>query len=75
MNALTIKTQAGITPALAGEASNETRDLTSLEVDQVAGGGPTLVAITGILLLGIVLLDFGEDIKKASDKFAEWIRD
>ena len=74
MNALTTHNQAGITPALAGETSNEVRDLTSLEVDEVSGAGPTLFAIGGILFLGMICLDYGEELTEASEKLAEWIR-
>ena len=74
MNALTIQSRAGINQGLAGDASNETRALTSWEVDEVAGGGPTLFAITGIFFLGMICLDYGEELTAASEKLAEWIR-
>ena len=74
MNTLTTPSGAGITPRLAGAASNEVRALTLREVDEVSGGGPTLIAITGILLAGMICLDYGDELAEASEKLAEWIR-
>ena len=74
MNALTIQSRTAFTQASAGGASNEMRDLTSREVDEVAGSGPTLTAITGIFLLGIICMDYGQEISDASVRLAEWLR-
>ena len=74
MNALTIQSGAGVTPASATGAPNEMRALTSWEVDEVSGGGHMLFAITGIVLVGLVCMDFGEELTEASEKLAEWIR-
>ena len=74
MNALTTQNGTGITATLAEKASNEVRALTLCEVDEVSGGGHMLFAITGILLVGMVCLDYGEELTAASEKLAEWIR-
>ena len=74
MNALMTQNQANTHPALAGRVSNEVRALTSREVDEVAGGGSFLFAVGGILVIGTICLDFGEELTEASEKLAEWIR-
>ena len=74
MRTLATQSGAAITSALAEEASNETRTLSSLEVDEVAGGGQFLFAVGGVLLIGLICLDFGEELSEASEKLAEWIR-
>ena len=73
MNALATQSHASITPALGGDASNEMRALTSWEVDEVSGGN-LLFMIGGILFIGIICKDYGEEIDEASQKLAEWIR-
>ena len=75
MNALAIQSKAGITSAFAGEEGlNEVRALTSCEVDEVAGGGPTLFAIGGILLTGLICMDYGQQISDVSVKLSNWIK-
>ena len=74
MNALTTQSRSGITPALAGEALNEVRALSSCELDEVSGGGQLLFTIGGILFVGMVCLDYGEELADASEKLAGWIR-
>ena len=73
MNTLTTQIQAGITPTLAGEASNEVRALTSLEINEVSGSN-MLFTIGGLFFLGMICMDYGEEISDASEKLAEWIR-
>ena len=74
MNTLTTQSGAEFTSALSGEAPNEARALASWEVDEVSGGGQLLFAIGGVLLVGLICLDYGEELSAASVKLAEWIR-
>ena len=74
MYALATQSGAGITSELVGDTSNETRALTSWEVDEVSGG-QLLFAIGGVLFIGLVCLDYGEYIIEGSEKLAEWIKD
>ena len=73
MNTLTTQSQAGMTTALGAGASNEMRALASWEVDDVSGGN-TLYIIGGILFVGLMCVNFGDEIIEGSEKLAEWIR-
>ena len=73
MNALTTQGGAGFAPATAGEASSEGRALTSWEIDEVSGGN-FLYGIGGLCLLGLICMDYGQEISDASVKLAEWIK-
>ena len=74
MSAITVQSQTDTTPALSGGASNEMRTLTSWEINEVSGGGHMLFTIGGILFIGLVCLDYGEELADASEKLAGWIR-
>ena len=74
MNTLMTQGEADINSALPGEALNEMRTLSSREIGEVSGGGPTLIALGGVLFIGMICLDYAEELTEASEKLAEWIR-
>lgn len=67
MNALTQAKMAG------SNSEDETRALSVSEVDDVAGGG-MLFAVGTVLGICFIYVRHGEEITRALDELAEWVR-
>ena len=75
MSVLAETKTAGSAPGMehSGDGESAVRALTAAEIDDVAGGG-LLFLIGGLAAMGLIYVDYGEEIGDALAELEEWLK-